>query len=192
MNVLQLALHLSAINIKIPPNNSFFVHQLLGVVQFDIIPSNLIHYFYFWRTADNTYLQEDERRLSELKIFNLDLQREQQRGSYIINNQLAFCLYDSFSLSDLLGTLFVIITYTMFFVILVFSCRFIERIIFKITGKTWKRFTKFYNYFIRTIFWNSTLRFMLESYLEVLIANGIVYNSKLTFESVHSSVESGF
>ena len=116
------------------------------------------------------------------------MEREQQRGSYIINNQLAFCLYDSFSLADLLGTLFVIITYTVFFVILVFFARFIERIIFKISGKTWKRFTKFYTNFIRTIFWNSTLRFMLESYLEVLIANGIVFNSKLTFNSVHESV----
>ena len=120
------------------------------------------------------------------------MEREQKRGSYIINNQLAFCLYDSFSLSDLLGTLFVIITYTVFFVVLVFSARFFERIIFKITGKTWNRFTNFYTNFIRAIFWNSTIRFMLESYLEVLIANGIVYNSKLTFESVHSSVESGF
>ena len=33
---------------------------------------------------------------------------------------------------------------------------------------------------------------MLESYLEVQIANGIVFNSKLTFNSVHESVESGF
>jgi hypothetical protein len=38
MNCLQLTLHLSAMNIKIPPNTTYFSSKLLSVVQFDFIP----------------------------------------------------------------------------------------------------------------------------------------------------------
>jgi hypothetical protein len=41
---------------------------LLGVVQFDIMPEELLEYFYIWKILDGTYLEESEDRF-EMDFF---------------------------------------------------------------------------------------------------------------------------
>ena len=49
-------------NVKIPKNTTFFSSVLLGVVQFDIMPEEVMEYFYIWKIFDGSYLEEEEDR----------------------------------------------------------------------------------------------------------------------------------
>ena len=62
VNALQLSLHLQGMNIKIPMNAKSFNNGLNEVTQMDLIPEDLLPFFYIWNLIDGTYGQEEEEQ----------------------------------------------------------------------------------------------------------------------------------
>jgi hypothetical protein len=90
-----------------------------------------------------------------------------------------------------LGTLFIIMTYSILFIIIVFILRLFERIRFFLTGREIKPITRLYSWVKRKFFWNGIIRFIMESYLETMIVVFIGLHYKMDFGTYHLLVSNG-
>ena len=67
INTLQITLHMPAINTKSPSNAQYLNNILIGITQFEVLPRDMLRYFYFWNVLDGTYF-ENEEEFGELII----------------------------------------------------------------------------------------------------------------------------
>ena len=94
-------------------------------------------------------------------------------------------------MESILGTLFILMVYSVLFIILVFIIRLFERIISFLTGRESKPISKLYTWVKRKFFWNGIIRFVMESYLETMIVVFIGLHYKMDFATYHDIVSNG-
>ena len=89
---------------------------------------------------------------------------------------------------NVMGTLYIIIVYNVTFFIILMVLRILERIIYYISGYENQWFKTKYNNIIGSIFWNGPLRFIMESYLEVMITVLIAMHKKTRFTTYEETL----